>query len=170
MAVSLHTRNYETFLPLHWRFKRNSRKVGVEAPLFPGYVFCRWTELNPQRIVEVPGVVRLVSVGRIPQSIPESEIEAVQRVVGSGLLSKPWEFLEKGQSVRLVAGPLQGLEGILVTGGNKSYIVVNITIMQRAVAVQVTPNHVVPSGESVALLASRRFRELTDEDGGGVHQ
>ena len=69
--------------------------------------------------------------------IPRSEIEAVRRVVESPMKAEPHPFLKSGDRVRVVAGPLQGLEGILLRRKNLWKLVLSVEILQRSVAVEV---------------------------------
>jgi len=69
--------------------------------------------------------------------IPVSEIDAVRRVVGSPLKAEPHPFLNCGDRVRLRAGPLQGLEGILVHKKNILKVLVSIEMLHRSVAVEI---------------------------------
>lgn len=138
-SAGLRGKGYQEFLPLyitqrHW----SDRVKNVEVPLFPGYLFCRFDPLN--RLVPVlttPGVIRIVSVGRTPLPVEEAEIEAVHRVVDSGLAAAPWPFLSAGCRVAIERGPLAGLEGILTRFAGAHRLVVSINLLQRSVAVEI---------------------------------
>src|SRR5690349_21421445 len=104
----LQQRGYEEFLPLSKRIE------GREAALFPGYIFCRYIPAPKYRIVDVPGVIRLVVLAGELISIPEPEIEAIRRVVDSGFCALPHKFLQTGQEVVVTSGPLKGIRGILI--------------------------------------------------------
>jgi transcription antitermination factor NusG len=69
--------------------------------------------------------------------IPRSEIEAIRRVVESPVKAQPHPFLKSGDRVRVTAGPLQGLEGILLRKKNLWKLVLSVEILQRSVAVEV---------------------------------
>ena len=69
--------------------------------------------------------------------IPDSEIEAIRRMVGSPLKAEPHPFLKCGDRVRLRAGPLQGLEGILLRKRSVWKLLVSVEMLQRSVAVEV---------------------------------
>jgi transcriptional antiterminator NusG len=109
----------------------------VEAPLFPGYLFCRFDFGVGPRIVTTPGFVRVVGFGKTPTPVEASEIRAVQTMIQSGLLVEPHPFLRIGQRVRLLDGPLSGLEGILVRIKNSHRLVVSVTLLQRSLAVEI---------------------------------
>jgi len=143
VAIGLRERHYDQFLPTyrvqrHWK----DRNVVLEVPLFPGYLFCRWDGSNPRRIVEIPGVLQIVGLGRVPVPVDEAEVAAIRRIVESGLPCKSWTLLRAGTRVRLVDGPLRGLEGILESTNSVNHVVVNVNLLKRAVAVRVHPSEV----------------------------
>jgi transcription antitermination factor NusG len=134
LSVSL----YETVLPLYRSRRRWSDRVKeVTLPLFPGYVFCRFSYRNRVRVLRVPGVRSVVNNGLEPAPIPAREIESIQAVARSGLPVKPWPFLKVGQRVVMTAGPLRGLEGILVEFRKTWHVIVSVELLQRSVAAEV---------------------------------
>src|SRR5947209_13370550 len=74
----------EQFLPLH---RLSSNKTGQEfkRALFPGYVFCRIDWNSGPKLYKVPGIIKVVGAGRTPIPIPEAEIDAVKKIVDSGI-------------------------------------------------------------------------------------
>ena len=93
----------------HW----SDRIKEFDAALFPGYIFCRFDPLDRLPILKTPGVIQIVGSNRVPIPLNESEITAVQTLVGSGVSNQPWPFLAVGDRVRVESGPLRGMEGIL---------------------------------------------------------
>lgn len=146
-AVLLSGKGYQTFLPTYKTKKRWSNKVKeVNAPLFPGYVFCQF---NPQQrlpILVTPGVISVVGRGRIPVPVDDSEMAAVQKVVSCGLYAEPWPYLELGQKIRIESEPLQGLEGILLSFKGNRRIVVSVSLLRRSVALEIDRSSVRPLG------------------------
>lgn len=145
VAEMLRSKAYEVFLPLclahrQWR----DRVKRLLRPLLPGYVFCRVNPAAQGRIVTTPGVVRIVAFGGMPAVIPEAEMESIRRIADSGLPAGPCVPYQQGTPVRLVAGPLQGLEGIVTQVDDKAQLIVEITLLQRAVAVRVELEWVEP--------------------------
>ena len=137
-AMSLAHKGYEQYLPLYRRCSRQfGRVVETKAPLFPGYIFCRLDPRIPFRIVTTPGVVRIVGFGNEPTPVSNAEIEAIQIVLSSGLASEPCPFLFEGQLIRVVRGPLSGLEGILLKKKNEVRMVVSVTMLQRSLSVEI---------------------------------
>jgi transcriptional antiterminator NusG len=144
-ATLLSGKGYLTFLPTFKTVKPWSGKSReVAAPLFPGYVFCRFDALKRLPILVTPGVISVVGRGRIPVPVEDSEIEAIQTVVSSGLRAEPWPYLEVGQQVRIEDGALRGLEGILTSFRGSRRIVVSISLLCRSVALEIDRSGVCP--------------------------
>lgn len=137
---------YETVLPLYRaRHRWSDRVKEVTLPLFPGYVFCRFSyPSNRVRVLRVPGVRAVVTAGIEPAPIPDREIEAIQTVARSGLPIKPWPFLKVGQRVLVTNGPLRGVEGILIEFRKTWHVIVSVEILQRSVAAEVDLDSVSP--------------------------
>ena len=79
----------------------------------------------------------MVSSAGQPAAIPDSEIEAIRRVVDSGTRVEIHPFLKCGSWVRVKCGPLTGIEGILVRKKNVSRLVLNVEILGTAAAIEV---------------------------------
>src|SRR6266478_4809097 len=83
VAYVLQNKGFEHLLPLYTvKRQRSDRVVGIQLPLFPGYLFCRLdltSRLLP--LFTTPGVMRLLGVGQTPMPVDESEIEAIQSVL-----------------------------------------------------------------------------------------
>jgi transcriptional antiterminator NusG len=142
-AAHLRERGVEEFTPTYVAEREwSDRKKLIDQVLFPGYIFCRIDPLDRKHVVTVPGLVGLVGAGKNPLSIPESEMEAVRRLVTSGVLVTPWPFLEIGQKVLIQRGPLAGVEGILEDAKGRSRLVVSINLLQRSVSAEVDRNWV----------------------------
>jgi transcription antitermination factor NusG len=136
---------YEWFLPLYKCRKRWSDRIKeVEIPLFPGYLFCRFDPANRLPILKTPGVIQIVGCNREPSVIDENEISAIQTLVSSGIPNQPWPYLHTGDRVQIESGPLRGTTGILTDFKGKHRLIVSITLLQRAVAVEIDAALVTP--------------------------
>ncbi|HYL72952.1 MAG TPA: transcription termination/antitermination NusG family protein [Bryobacteraceae bacterium] len=145
VAQTLRSREYECVLPTYPERRRYSDRLKrIEKALFPGYVFCRFDPLRRLPILTAPGVEHVVSVARVPEPVPDAEINAIRQIMQSGALAKPWPYLRVGQQVRIDEGSLLGIEGLLVQERGKDRLVVSIHLLQRSVAVQVDRESIRP--------------------------
>jgi transcription antitermination factor NusG len=128
----------DAFLPLYTTAHQwKDRVKRVSLPLFPCYVFLRGPFLHWLPVLTTPGIHSVVGFGGHPANISSSEIEAIRRVVESPVQAEPHPFLRCGDHVRVTAGPLRGLEGILVRKKNWCKLVLSVEMLQRSVAVEV---------------------------------
>ena len=135
-------KGFEMFLPT---IKTWSRRKGVQAPIalpmFPGYVFLHHP-IDKRSYVEIAktrGLVRVLGErwDRLTP-VPDGEIDAIRRVVASDVPVFAHPYLREGQNVRIIAGPLAGLDGILIsTKPHRGLFVVSVALLQRSVAVEV---------------------------------
>jgi len=135
-------RGFDTFLPMlkTWSRRRGTRSM-IDVPMFPGYVFVRHAidRRSHAEILKARGIVRLLGA-RWDQlaSVSDREVDAIRRMAGAPMPVMPHTFLREGQRVRIASGPLDGVEGILVsTRPQKGLLVVSIELLQRSVAVEV---------------------------------
>lgn len=127
-------KGYEVFLPSCRQAKDEGRRHVVEAPLFPGYLFCRFDVTNRLPVLVVPGVVHIVGFGKQPVPVDESELESVRILVKAGLPLRPDEPYTIGQTIRIQKGPLSGAEGVII-GLGEQRLVVSISLLQRSISV-----------------------------------
>jgi transcription termination/antitermination protein NusG len=133
----LQSKGFELFVP-RYRSKRrwSDRKVELDLPLFPGYIFCRFDARACRPIITTAGVVRIVGTSKMPSPLEAHEIEAVQRVVQHECKVEPHAFMTVGSRVRIQGGPLAGLEGI-VTGHKNRRLILSIALVQQSISMEV---------------------------------
>ena len=138
IAQILSAKGLEVFLPLYKATRRwKDRTMHLSLPLFPCYLFLRGMKERRLDVVTTPGIVSILSFNGEVATVPESEIESVRRVVEWGNRVEPHPFLRCGDRVRVISGPLQGLEGILVRKKNLYRLVLSVEILERSAAVEV---------------------------------
>ena len=152
----LSAKGFEPFLP---EVQRWSRRAGVNhairTPMFPGYLFVRDT-LDKYRYVDllkVQGVVRVLEDGWTRLTpVPDAEIAAIQQISASGVVVFPCAHLHGGERVRVLAGPLEGVEGMFVHDKpSKGRLVVSVEMLGRSIAVEMDAGDVEPCGGELAL-------------------
>ena len=100
-------------------------------------------KLTYLEIRKARGVVRVLGEtwDRL-DAVPDSEIDAVQRLVRTDIPIFPYPYLREGQRVRITDGPLADVEGLLVRGHpKKGVLVVSVELLQRSVAVHIDCTH-----------------------------
>ena len=138
VSAQLGIRSVEHFVPLYESVRSwKDRKVRLQLPLFPGYVFVRLARYERLRVLQVPGVARLVGFNGLPCALPDSDIEALKMGLASGIRAEPHPFLSVGRRVRVKAGPLEGLQGVVVRRKNRLRLVISLDLIHRAAAVEV---------------------------------
>ncbi|HEV2495931.1 MAG TPA: UpxY family transcription antiterminator [Terriglobia bacterium] len=131
-------KGFDVFLPLYRAAHRwKDRTQQVSLPLFPGYLFLHGGFDRRLAVLTTPGIHGLVSFGQRPAPIPQSEIDAVRRMVAGNAHCEPHPFLKCGDWIRVKSGPLVGLEGILVRKKNLFRLVLSVELLQQSVAVEV---------------------------------
>ncbi|MGD0920779.1 MAG: UpxY family transcription antiterminator [Terriglobia bacterium] len=138
VAQALSNKQFEVFLPLynavhHWK----DRIRQLSLPLFPCYVFIRGGLNRRVEVISTPGIHAYVGVGWRPIPIPDQEIAAVRRTITNCARVEPHPFLKCGDWVRVKYGPLEGIEGILVRKKNQFRLVLSVTLLHQAAAVEV---------------------------------
>src|SRR5215472_11674780 len=109
VARSLVGRGVEHFLPCYQSLRQwKDRRVKLEVPLFPGYVFVRAPLQERAKVLSVPNVVLLVGTAKGPSPVSEQEIGWIRKATAHGH-AQPHEYLRIGQRVLITEGPLSGL-------------------------------------------------------------
>jgi transcription antitermination factor NusG len=138
VAEQLAERGVEHFLPQYECVRKwKDRKVRLQMPLFPGYVFVQLALQNRLRVLQVPGVACLVGFAGRPAAVPEEEFARIRGFLKQGLRAGPHPYLAVGRRVRVRTGPLEGIEGIILRRKNGCRLVISLELIQRAVAVDV---------------------------------
>ncbi len=138
IADILRERELECFLPLYekvHRFPRELRKVHL--PLFPGYLFVHISLADRLRVLEVPGVVSLVSFHGRPVPLNDAEIDAMRRVLSQGAQAQPYPYIKIGQQVEIQSGPLRGLCGKVLRRNSHLRVIVSVDLLMRSIVLNV---------------------------------
>src|SRR5262249_25685148 len=144
VARQLEERKIDYFLPLYKSWRRwADRRKEVELALFPSYVFVHIDSKERLRVLQLPGVVNLVSFNGSPATLPDSEIEGLRNGLDQGVYAQPHPYLRAGRRVKVVRGPLSGTSGILVRKRDKLRFVISIDVLMRSVAVELNADDIV---------------------------
>jgi transcription antitermination factor NusG len=141
-------RQIESFLPLYAALHRwkNRCEVDLDLPLFPNYVFVHIDPRERVRVLEVPGVLSLVGFGRTLAPLSDFEIEALRSCGGQRKI-EPHPYLVIGERVRIKAGPMTGMEGVLVRKKTNFRVVLALDVIMQCVAVEVDADDLEPAAK-----------------------
>lgn len=135
-------RGFETFLPLMPRVSEwKDRKKVVEWPLFPSYVFGRFSQADMTRVLSTPGVAALVRSNGRPAPIADDELRNVRRLVqvlstGAGE-PEHRPYIAEGEWVEVTGGPFQGLRGVVVQQRNRRRVLIGIKAIGQGLEVDI---------------------------------
>lgn len=135
----------EPLLPTVVRLSRwKDRRKMIEVPLFPGYCFAWFAQPSGRAVRCTPGVVQIVGNGGRPEPIPEEEIAAIRALMASKLPYDAHPYLKEGMPVRVVRGPLEGMQGILLRKQRAYRLVIAVHLVQQAASVEIDASDVAP--------------------------
>jgi len=149
VELALQRKGLEVFLPrITVRSRRRDRKLLLQVPLFPGYLFVQ-SSLDHQsyyEIIKQKSVVRLLGgKSGFPTPVPAEVVASINAIVDSFQPYYPWPYLQSGKKVRIMDGPLAGSVGVIVrTLDKKRRLVVAVELFQRSVAVELEEEVVEP--------------------------
>jgi transcription antitermination factor NusG len=138
VADQLDEHGVQNYLPQYESVRNwKDRKVRLQLPLFPGYVFVHLGLPSRLQVLQVPGVAWLVSFAGRPAAVPEEEFARIRGFLDKGFRAEPHPYLKAGRRVRVRSGPFEGLEGIVVRRKNSTRLVISLELIERAMAVDV---------------------------------
>ncbi len=138
-------KSMEVFLPkVRVRSKRRDRRVMLDVPLFPGYVFVK-TDLNPNEhldILKTAGAVRLIGNKDGPLSVEADTINSLKIMVAGGDDIITGTRFKKGDKIIVVDGPFAGIMGHFIQYRGQGRVVVHIDVLGQYAAVNVSEDEV----------------------------
>jgi transcription antitermination factor NusG len=145
IASLLAHKGFEVFLPLYTSTRRwRDRTKTLSLPLIPCYVFFRGGLDRRLDLMSTPGVHSLVRSGDEIAVIPETEIQVVRQIAESRVPAEPHPFLKCGDRVKVKAGPLEGVEGILLRKKDQFRLVLSVEALHRSISVEIDATAVAP--------------------------
>ena len=140
VAELLRTKGYEILAPVYQsRRQWSDRTKDIEAPLFPGYLFCHFdpNAASEHPVISTPGVSKILGFGNKAAALDPEEVNAVHLAAKATGLTRPCPYLATGSTVRITQGPLAGLVGILANVKNSEVLVVSLSLLRRSIAVEI---------------------------------
>ena len=133
-AALLTVEKFDHYLPLVQSIRRyGTQTKKFTKPLFPGYVFTQVTPEKKTRIYQQDLLVRAMMVEN--EAVFLRQLEDVKLICASGLEASLRPLLKKGTHVKVLSGPLAGLEGFVDDPANPRGIVVSVDVLQQGLLV-----------------------------------
>jgi hypothetical protein len=153
-AFDLLARRIPYFLPMVERVRvSGGRKRRALMPLFPGYVFFhggpdqRYRALATDRLCQVIEVADQARLAR--------DLAGLERALGAGAPLDPYPFAALGRRCRVVAGPFEGLEGIVVRRDGSARLVIEVGMLGQGAAMEIDADLLEPAGPEISHRPAR---------------
>jgi len=137
----------EAFLPrTRKQSRRKDRKLMIEVPLFPGYIFVKATPAPSDQlpILKTIGAVRLLGNVQGPVQVPDAQIDSLKLLTSAGtdLITGTTIKLEKGDPVMILEGPMAGLRGEFFEQKGQGRVIVKVDLLGQYAGVEVDSDNV----------------------------
>ena len=139
VLAELQKQGIEAYLPLQKRLKQwSDRRKWVEEPLLSCYIFVKISMSDYYRVLNTRGLVRYITFEGKAVPIPENQIDILRKIVATEAdLEVTAENLTPGSRVKVVSGPMHGLEGELVDFRGSRRVMVRIDHIGQQILISI---------------------------------
>ena len=142
-AALMAAEKFEHYLPLVQSVRRYAQQTKkFTKPLFPGYVFSKVPTEKKARIYQQDLLARAIIVEDETKFL--HQLDDVRKIVASGLELGVMPLLTKGRRVKIVGGPLHGLEGFIDNPANPQGVIISVDVLQQGLLVKVPAENLQP--------------------------
>ena len=139
-AALMAAEKFEHYLALIVSVRRYAQQTKrFTKPLFPGYVFAKVPVERKARIYQQDLLARAIIVEDVAKFL--RQLGDVKAIVASGLELSVMPLLTKGRRVKIVGGPLHGLEGFVDDPTNPRGVVLSVDVLQQGLLVKMPAEH-----------------------------
>jgi transcription antitermination factor NusG len=136
LAHDLISRNISYFLPMSWKVRRKSRRtIRSLLPLFSGYLFFCGSENERTELWRTDRVANLIEVKDQQKLL--RELVQIEQALRAGAPLIPDKYIKAGQKCRVIAGPLLGLQGVVVKAKGAARLVLQVDMLGQAASVEI---------------------------------
>ena len=137
----LTAKSMEAFLPrIQVMSRRKDRRKKILVPILPGYIFVNF-KLNPEdywKVIKTTGVVRMIGFEGNPVPAKDEEIKSLMVLDNTDRTVQNQTYMNKGDMVIIMEGPLKGLTGFYVRHKDQNdKVVVSIELLNRSLSVDI---------------------------------
>lgn len=135
---------FASYLPLRDKVHvYGKRKRVYSTPLFTGYVFCCVDPRGRSLLRQNQYAANVLDV--FDQAGLLAQLRQVRQALSAGQIIEVLPYLEAGHRVRVTAGPLRGLEGVVVRAKGRTRIVLNVDMIMQSVVAEVDGDWLAPA-------------------------
>lgn len=135
-AALMKAEKLEHYLPLVDSVRKYAQQTKrFTKPLFPGYVFAKVPREKKARIYQQDLLARAITVEDESKFL--HQLADVKAIVASGFELSVMPLLTKGRRVKIVGGPLHGVEGYVDDPAKPQGVVIAIDVLQQGLLVKV---------------------------------
>jgi len=122
----------------------SDRKKWIDRPMFPGYVFVKVSCREFFSVLYHDSIISYVKIGHIPAFISDKQIRVIQKIESDYL-----EYITEGECftcndhIRIVAGPLKGLEGRILRIDSNDYFVIDLPEINKSIKIRIKKEMIV---------------------------
>jgi len=136
LAHNLMHKNIAYFLPMIWKVRsQRGRTIRSLLPLFSGYLFFCGNENQRIETLRTNRVANLIEV-KDQRKLLE-ELLQIEQAFRAGADLSPHRYIKAGQHCRVIAGPLAGLQGIVVKTKSAIRLLLQINMLGQAASVEI---------------------------------
>ena len=145
-AFGMLSRGIGYFLPLIERIRVwGGRKRQVLTPLFPSYVFFCGTDIDRYEAMTTNRVVQAIEV--FDQAALVAELGFIEQALAGKAVLDPYPFAVEGRRCRVVAGPMVGLEGTIVSRAKMTRLVLSVSVLGQGASLEIDADLLEPIDE-----------------------
>ena len=132
-------REFNYYLPLQKSIKNyDNREVIFTKPLFPGYIFLKCIENDKSLLLRSGSIVRFLKVPDERELL--KDLNNIYNTLSLDIPVEPHAYVKEGYTVKIIKGPYNGIEGIVLDTADPSEVIVGIHLIQQAICIQVDPS------------------------------
>ncbi|MBN1123418.1 MAG: hypothetical protein JXA82_00325 [Sedimentisphaerales bacterium] len=146
LAWQMLKKEIQYFLPMSPRaHKWRDRTIRSLMPIFTGYVFFCGNEEDRLNVLKTNRVANLIPVKDAEGLI--HDLRPIEQVLLQGEILQPHPYIKKGQRCRVIAGPLMGIEGIVIREPSHMRLVLQVEMLGQATSVEIDVDLIEPLEE-----------------------
>ncbi|MDE3083823.1 MAG: antitermination protein NusG [Verrucomicrobiota bacterium] len=135
-AELMRAEGFAHYLPLMPSVRRyHNQTKRFTKPLFTGYVFARVPLEKKARVYQQDLLARVLPVEDEPRFL--RQLEGVRSIVASGYELSLMPLLTRGRCVKVIGGPLHGLQGVVDDPSNPNGVVLSVDVLRQGLFVKI---------------------------------